>query len=166
MSFSVNFIWSAWSVIRSFKIWIRFGSFAKENKLASNPGMCQVQPQGAGPPGLGGGAGALQAWPCSRRFGGGNPAEASESRWRPNRLSRDRKRPWMYLGGAGVCLPLMGCGRPSLCASQVEKGAGRACLLLWQGGEGAGDPEARPLLRGTSPALEFVAFRTLPAAWG
>ena len=53
MSFSVNFIWSAWSVIRSFKIWIRFWSFAKENKLASNPGMCQEQPQGAGHPGLG-----------------------------------------------------------------------------------------------------------------
>ena len=42
------------ALIRSFKIWIRFWSFAKETKLASNLGMCQEQPQGAGQPGLGG----------------------------------------------------------------------------------------------------------------
>lgn len=72
----------------------------------------------------------------------------------------------MYLGGAGMCLPLMGCGRPSLCASHVEKGAGRACLLLWQGGEGAGDPEARPLLRGTSPALLICCLRNPPLCLG
>lgn len=64
-----------------------------------------------------------------------------------------------------MCLPLMGCRRPSLCASPVEEGAGRAGLLLGREEMGLGTQRLCHFVLPAQPSA-FAVLGALPSAWG